>query len=230
MSNDLIKAFGGSLPQEFNPSTLLEAAARLPQTGDKPYMMFRDGEWSFGVDHAEVDEEKDVWAINPNSYQFGLIEWCEGQAGGEILVPAGMDYSVADVPRKYEDEPEARISPQVAVDMMCVGGSYVGQQVNFKTSTRGGTSALNNLANDIARQYKQDEDNIVPIIKLESDSYVHKKYNRKTYVPILALQFWDNLQFKKAQKKYGAFVDEKPSKDDEPKQVTRQRGRRVRSN
>jgi hypothetical protein len=227
---DLIKAFGGSLPQGFDPATLLEAAARLPQTGDKPYMMFRDGEWSFGVDHAEVDED-DLWAINPNSYQFGLIEWCEGQAGGEILVPAGMEYSVAEVPRKFQDEPEARISPQVAVDMMCVAGNYRGQQVNYKTSTRGGTSVLNNLANDIARQYKNDDESIVPVVKLESDSYIHKKFNRKTYVPVLSLQFWDNLQFKKAQKKYGSFGDEpKDLLEDEPKQVTRQRGRRVRSN
>jgi hypothetical protein len=115
--------------------------------------------------------------------------------------------------------------------MMCVAGNYRGQQVNYKTSTRGGTSVLNNLANDIVRQYKNDDERIVPVVKLESDSYIHKKFNRKTYVPVLSLQFWDNLQFKKAQKKYGSFGDEpKDLLEDEPKQVTRQRGRRVRSN
>lgn len=229
MSNDLIKAFGDSLPAQFNPNALLEATSRLPTTGDKPYLMFKDGEWSFGVDHAEVDED-DVWAVNPNSFQFGLIEWCEGQAGGEILVPAGMDYSPADVARKFPDEPEARLSPQIAVDMLAVGGNYVGQQVNFKSSTRGGTSALNNLAKDIAGRYQSDPESIVPVVRLYSDSYVHKKYNRKTYVPIIEILFWDDMEFTKARKKFGEIESpsEKPdAKQEEPEPARRRR--RVRN-
>ena len=229
MSNDIVSAFGGSLPETFNPNALLNAAARLPQTGDKPYLVFRDGEWTFGVEQAEIDPENDVWAINPNSFMFGLIEWCESTAGGEILVPAGQDYSPADVPRKFEDDPESRVVPQVACDLYCVSGNYPGQQVNYKTSTRGGTSVLNKMAKMIAAQYAVDQQNIVPIVTLDSDSYIHKKYNRKTYVPIMALAFWDDMEFSKATKKFGAVDGDAEEPAPEPKAATRQRGRRVRS-
>lgn len=214
MSNDsqaLAKAFGGgdNLPTAFSPKALMQSTAAIPKSSDKPYLIFKDGEWTFGVDAAEI-EDGAIWAVNPHSFMFGLIEWLDSEPGGEILVPAGTAYSVNDLVLKHDPEdPDHRIAPQIAVNLFCTNGTDKGLQVHFKTSTRGGVDALNGLAMAIAKQGQQDNENIVALVKLSSSHYMHKKYKRKTYVPVIELIEFVGFDYMDSDK----IEEEKPKKE-----------------
>lgn len=192
--NDIVKAFGGNLPAaNFDATQLQQAASRVPTAIDHPYLVFKDGEWSYGIEQVEVTEDE-LWAINPASFMFGLMEWDDSVPGGEILVPPGVAYSEADVPQKFPNSEDQRIVAQIAANLYCVSGENEGQEVYYKTSTRGGVSALNSFAVQIAKQAKDDPAKIVPVVHLKSDSYMHKKYKRKTYVPVIELSHWDDAE------------------------------------
>jgi len=195
-SKEIQSAFGGAdnMPANFNPQALMKSTAALPKTSNKPFLSFRDGEWTFGADHAEV-EEGSLWAVNPNSFMFGLIEWCDSKAGAELMVPAGTKYSAEDLNLQFDpDDEDHRIAPQVSIDLYCVTGDDEGLEVNFKTSTRGGTDVINDLAIKIAKQAASNPDQPVAIISLEESSYRHKKYGKK-YVPIFKLEDFDDYEF-----------------------------------
>jgi len=204
MTNELQKAFGGSMPTTFDPASLMQSTAKLPVSSDKPYLSFKDGEWTYGSEMAEV-ESKSLWAVNPNSFHFGLVEWCDGTVGAEILVPAGTNYSIKDLELEFDpNDPKVKehsVGPHIAVDLYCTTGDDEDVQVQFKTSTRGGVDALNKLAQKISKQAIDDPDNVVALITLESSSYMHKKYRRKTYAPILNIKSFDNFELSGLKKK-----------------------------
>lgn len=221
MSNDnenaLTEAFGGAknLPTAFSPQALMQSTAAIPKTTDKPYLVFKDGEWTFGQDAAECDPDA-VWAVNPHSFHFGLIEWLDSVAGGEILVPAGTPYRADELVCQLDtSNPDHRIVPQIAVDLYCCNGDDEGLQVCFKTSTRGGVDALNKLAQAIAKQGVEDPDRIVAIVSLGESSYMHKKYKRKTYVPILDLVRFDDFELSETR---GDAGEEEGGEEEEAQQ------------
>ena len=133
--NAIVEAFGGNLPTEFDPTALMQSTANLPASTDKPYLTFKDGEWTYGAEANECDPSS-LWAVNPVSFKFGYIEWLDSKAGGELLVPMGQPYSQSDLVLQFDPEnTDHRIAPQIAVELMCLSGDDEGLEVLYKTST-----------------------------------------------------------------------------------------------
>ncbi len=188
-----LAAFDAQCP--FDPVALKRSADAFDANGANDYLSFRDGRWEHGADRIELSGSS-RWAVNPHSFKFGLMEWYNGEAGAELMVPAGVAYATGDLERRYcnpDDPTQHRISPQISVDVKCVGGENEGLQLTYKTSTKGGVDALNKLAQDIAGQGVRDADHIVAVVTLSTEHYTHRKHKRKTYVPVFNIHYFDNM-------------------------------------
>lgn len=200
--NEISKIFGGEVPAIFDPNALMQSSNALPQSSDKPFLTFKDGEWTFGAEHAEI-EKGGLWAVNPNSFKFGFVEWFEGEAGGEYLVGVGQPYSVDDLKLEFDSEhPDHQIAPAIGVEFLCIGGADENVEVYFKTSTKGGVDAVNKLALQIAKNSIANPEKPIAVISFDSSSYMHKKYKRKTYTPVLNIDGftdWEFSDYKKSE-------------------------------
>lgn len=206
----IMAAFGGgdNMPTAFSPQALIQSSAKIPKTSDKPFLTFSDGDWTYGASQDEVDLTA-LWAVNPRSFMFGLMEWCDGKPGGEVCVPMGTPYNADDVTFKHDPEhPKWNLAPQIGAIFVCLTGADKGLTVLYKTSTRGGVDALNGLAEKIGKQTMSDTpENYVPVVMLEFSTYQHKKYGKK-WVPILNVQGWDDEDLSTTLEALAA--DEKP--------------------
>ncbi len=179
----------------FDPQALMRSADAFDAGSRNDYLSFRDGCWVYGADRIELSE-RSLWAVNPHSFQFGLMEWYNGEAGAELMVPAGVPYSVNELALQFcnpDDATQHRISPQISADVKCVSGENEGLQLTYKTSTKGGVDALNTLAQSIAGQGVANANLIVAIVTLTATHYLHRKHKRKTYVPVFKINHFDNL-------------------------------------
>ncbi len=179
----------------FDPQALMRSAEAFDACSRNDYLSFRDGIWMYGADRVELCE-RSLWAVNPYSFKFGLMEWYNGEAGAELMVPAGVPYTVEDLSMQYcnpDDPSQHRISPQISVDIKCVSGEEKNLQLTYKTSTKGGVDALNNLAQSIAGQGVADASLIVAVVNLTASHYMHRKHKRRTYVPVFKINNFTTL-------------------------------------
>ena len=80
---------------------------------------------------------------------------------------------------------------QMTVNMKCVSGADAGLEVVFKTATDGGIKAVVGLIDTVRDRFNGGEHGgkVVPIVRLEKDSYPHPQYGR-TWVPVLPIEDW----------------------------------------
>lgn len=171
---------------------LVEARQRsATEDGDFQFMkMLKDGIWQYGADEIEV-EEGSKWAVNPHSFMEGFIAWDENEVAGEEMAPmvGGHPVRLSDLPRV-----DGRgWQKQVAFQLVCTSGEDEGTQVVFKSSSKGGRKAVTKLINDIIEQIGKDPKNIVPVVRLEQDSYKHKTYG-KIYTPVFSIVEWTSFE------------------------------------
>lgn len=161
---------------------------RLEQ-GEVPFLrLLKEGLWVYGADDIEV-QPGSLWAANPTSLMDGFCAWGDSELLGEEMQPMTsptplLASQMADVGAPWKR--------QIAVQMVCLNGEDQGQAVLYKTSSKGGLKAASGLIDAIIEQIELGSSDIVPIMKLETDSYKHKKYG-KIYTPVLDIAEWRSL-------------------------------------
>jgi hypothetical protein len=158
----------------------------------RPLMQFKsreNGTWMFGKNRTVV-EEGSLWAFNPTGFMWGYV--CFGAdkrivPGGEVLVSVGQDKpDLAKLPDKGFPWTEQR-----AVNVKCVSGIDAGVEAVFKINTYGGIQAIDGLIDTVRDRINgnQHDNKVVPIARLEKDSYPHKQYAR-VWFPVLTIADW----------------------------------------
>jgi hypothetical protein len=151
----------------------------------------RDGGWIYGSDNVEPEVGSE-WAINPYSLQHGYIAWgANADLLGEVMVPIGQAR-----PAKSElpNHGEFSWNDQFSCDLFCLSGEDEGQQVIYKPSSVGGRRAMSELMKKLSARINEVgvEGDIVPVVKLETQSYNHKQYG-KIYNPVLEVVRWVSI-------------------------------------
>jgi hypothetical protein len=197
MTNEVTNRAAGALAALGNlKSGLANVQAAIPVAGGEPILrMGRDGIWLYGQDNIEVEDGSE-WAANPLSLKHGYICWKKIPEGskekpeklGEVLVSM---YDAKPVKTSLPDygHPWAE---QTSITFKCLNGTDEGTQVDYKPSSVGGSNAMAELISEIMAQLDKDPAHPVPVIALESDSYMHPQY-KKTYVPILKIVRWISM-------------------------------------
>lgn len=200
MSTDLktTSAAGGALAALGNlKQGLQNVQQHIPDARGLPFLkMERDGAWVYGQDNVEV-EEGSLWAVNPLTFKHGFINWKKRPDGskekpellGEVMVPMHQSPPHKESLPVYE---QGEWTDCISVQMACVSGEDKGQQVSFKTNSKGGLGALKDLLGAIIARPDGDI-HVVPVLQLASDSYANKTYGGKTYFPVLAPESWASL-------------------------------------
>lgn len=164
----------------------------IPQTGDAFLRLLKDGGWVYGAENIEV-EDGSTWAVNPLSLRHGWVSWTDhknqkNEVAGEVMVPMTaplpLQTDLRDTGWKWDQ--------QVAFQLKCMSGEDTGEQTLYKTVSVGGMNAVAKLVSDIMAQLDKDPEHPVPIVRLLSDSYLHKVYG-KTYVPVFKIVGWATM-------------------------------------
>jgi hypothetical protein len=147
--------------------------------------MNRSGEWSYGQDNTEVQQGSE-WAVNPMSLEAGFVAW--GTGGGK---PLGKNLrTILGPPVLMSELPAvgAEWSELVAFKLRCLNGDDAGMEAAFETNSFGGRSAFAELVRLLKAQIDLDASRLIPIIRLESDSY-RNQYGL-IFNPIFAVARW----------------------------------------
>lgn len=193
----------------------METVSRSDGTAKKSglFMKFSKGEYFFGTDQIEP-EEGSLWAVNPNSFVHGYQAWGDGQLLGEVMV--GMreapvskssleEHTYTDPDSKKEVV--ARWQAIRGFDLVCVEGDDEGTACTIAGTSLGLTKAVSALIAEVMEHLKEDPSTPVPLVKLESNSYKHKKYG-KIHTPEFPVVKWADLT-----------ATEVPDDEDEPDEV-----------
>ena len=168
----------------------LRAVTARPTTTGKPFLrLARHGAWIYGSEGTETDYAS-KWAVNPYSARNGYISWGDSEVLAEHMSPVNKpDVDIHTIPEPVGHE---KWDYQLGVDMACVSGPDLGQEVSYSTTSVGGLRGLTKLLSDIATQVEDGTDAIVPVLTLELDSYKHKKYG-KVYTPEFKVHDWATM-------------------------------------
>jgi len=156
-------------------------------TGTVNYMKFNKGEWLFGVDNDEVDDDE-IMAVNPASFTIGWQGWQDGSPVNGPVVP---------ISRRGELPAEADLDPIPAGDMngwgKQLGVSFRSLEdqtpLQFNTTSYGGKQAITKLMKEVGEGLKAHIEAPVALVKLSSDNYPHKKYG-KVWTPVITIVGW----------------------------------------
>jgi hypothetical protein len=216
-----------NLPANMNALvTSLETATTSvsQQSGSEPFLrLLKSGEWVYGGDDIDV-EKSSKWAVNPNSFALGFQAW---STGGEL---AGEEIALVSEPpvlKSQLDDVGAEWKPIIACQLVCLSGEDAKQAVLFKTSSKGGIKALNDLMKDLVNRIKNPDAKgcYVPVVDLLTDNYKHKTYGR-IYTPVLKITEWveeANVDATEPQVTIEAEPEPEPVVEPKPKR-TRRRG------
>lgn len=156
--------------------------------GTDPFMkLARDGVWCFGQDNIELPEGTKV-LINANTLSHGWVSWEDGRPAGETMVSmlAAAPPPAAELP----DAPGEPWQPQVGVLAVIMDGKHKGTQVAYKGTSQGMLQAFGDLVEEIAERVDSgEEEELNPLVALETSHYSHKKYGR-IYKPVLTTVGW----------------------------------------
>lgn len=194
--------------------------------GDFDYLkLTKSGEWVHGADEDEISSQS-VFIVDTNSFVTGYQAWGDGELLGEIIRPI----TEGAVSRQELDDVGAEWKPLIGCQMTCVEGADDGLQLLYKTTSKGGIKAVNNLMKEIVKQSQSNHNGcLTPEIELVTDSYKHKKYG-KIFTPVLNVIGWCSHDFnddvKPAQKAPEPVVEEEPVQVEEPQAEPTVRRRR----
>ena len=231
--NEIVKNGAGQLPASvLAMQGLANSVAELgaaPGTGEQYMKMTRSGDFVFGVDEIEV-EENSHWAINPTAFLHGWICWgteaqgTSGQMLGEIMAPAtGPLPAQTSLPDKPGDWKK-----QVAISLRCMDGEDEGVQCVFNTNSIGGLKAYGALVGAVVARVNEGEAACVPVVTLSSSFYNHKnKTYGKIYTPEFKIQKWITLDgLGEADEEVAEEAPAKAKAEPEEKAPARRRRRR----
>ena len=191
---DVVKfSTGGALvdPNSLRSALQVATTERPNAGGALPFLrLTKAGEWVYGPENVEVEEDS-RWAIHPGSFQHGYCAWDDGELLGDVMVPLNVPRpTFAELPPLTDTD--ATWDEQVSFMLACTSGEDAGQQVLFKTSSRGGRTAWSDVATAILAQLDRDASRPAPIVTLTASSYRHKKYGT-VYTPTFEIVGWSGL-------------------------------------
>lgn len=200
--NDLVTFGGGlGLPSRENLAKNLAASAQaIPVSAGGAQFLKMDkgnGEWVFGQEET-LAEEGSLWAVNPASMMHGWVAWDTDSGGApvqEIMVSINRPLpATGSLPPLGTGKTGKQLEyqQQRSVQIVCIEGEDKGTVCEYKQSSVGAMKLFAEFTNALLAQLENDPDHIVAVIKLESDSYKHKKYGR-IYNPVWPVQEWRAL-------------------------------------
>jgi hypothetical protein len=188
--NDIVKFKGAALPAKGLGANLRSAIMRAKDTvgvvGNTPFLRLTKGtgEWVYGAQNTDV-EDNSLWAVNPSSFMVGFIAWKGGRPVGKKMRP------ISATPVTIDELPDvgADWDVNVGFSLQCVYGEDKDTVVEYTANSYGGKKAYNDLLTALFKQAEVDELNIVAIVELKSDFYIHPEWG-KTYNPIFEVKKW----------------------------------------
>jgi len=183
---------GGALTSLAALSTALNNLDMSGVVGRSLMQMLRlkrdgNGTWVYGQQEIEPDKNS-LWAANVLSFRRGYI--CFNDANkvvGERLTPITQPMPVVtELP-----DHGFKWNEQWAVNLKCLNGTDAGVEVVYKPTTVGGIQAVAGLIEAVRDRLNggQHDGKIVPVMRLEKDSYQHSQYGR-VWTPLLAVVDW----------------------------------------
>lgn len=189
-------------------SALSNVAATLPTSGGDPYLRLqKDGTWVYGQENTEI-EPGSTWAVNIFSIEHGYSCWTDhpkdpktgkqpkNEKVGEVMVGASQ---AKPVKTTLPDHSPWEWRDQVSVQIKGYEGEDAGTELLYNTTALGGTNAIKGLIDAIQKQLVDDIAHPVPIVELQSDSYVHGTWG-KTYFPVFEIVGWMSVEGAEAVK------------------------------
>jgi hypothetical protein len=186
---------GGALTSQAALEALSTALNKVNTTAfggwlGKLLMSFKSregGDWRYGPKQTNV-EEGSQWAANPLTFEHGHVCFSDDKKRlGERMVSVGQPISAV------EDLPDLGFpwQGQWAVNLKCTTGIDAGTEVVFKTTTDGGRQTILGLIDKVRNRLNdgQHDGKVVPILRLDRDSYQHMKYGR-VWTPVLTIIEW----------------------------------------
>lgn len=182
--------------------SLNNMATAAPRVGGEYQFLKMDkgnGDWVYGQEETVVEDEA-LWAVNPNSLEYGYIAWPPESASdrepeGEVMVPITRPLpDVANLRTKHPggETTGAGWQYQQSVVIVCINGEDEGTICQYKQSSAGSQKLFKALTDAVAGQLAEGSDAIVPIVRLKSDSYKHKKWGR-IFNPIWEIVEWRTM-------------------------------------
>lgn len=227
---ELVKFSGGGtglMSRDDLARSLNNVSTVAPRVGGEFQYLKMDkgnGDWVYGQEETLV-EEGALWAVNPNSLEYGYISWDGNQqVEGEVMVPISRPLPAVNTLR-VKDSPDGQPTGQngwqyqQSVVLVCINGEDEGTVCQYKQSSVGSQKLFKSLVDSIMAQVSKGSDAIVPIIKMKSDSYKHKKYGR-IYNPLFEVVEWRTMDDTSAPDE--AAAEEPEAK--EPERAPRTRG------
>lgn len=162
--------------------------------GDAAYLSFSKGEWAYGREKRALDLDTS-WLVHPASFFHGYICWRDGNIFAERIVPAGAPLPAeTSLPEPPEPKPDSDDQDgyqyQLGFKCVCIEGSHKELQLTFKIASVGGTGAVQKLFEDFDARLGEAEaletETVFPIVRFDTDSYMHKKRG-KIWVPVIEI-------------------------------------------
>ncbi len=202
---ELVKFAGsgtGLMSREDLAASLNRSAVSMPRVGGEYEFLKMDkgnGDWLYGQEETVVEEDS-LWAVNPASFEYGYIAWppessANREPEGEVMVSISRPLPNQNTLRtRHEDGATtgAGWQYQQSVVMVCISGEDEGTAVQYKQSSVGANKAFKSLTDAVSGQLQKGSDAIVPIVKMKSDSYKHKKWGR-IFNPIFEIVEWRTM-------------------------------------
>lgn len=207
-------------------SGLAQVRAAIPASvGGTPLLrLLKDGQWVVGSEDTVLKSGTEVIA-NPLSFQSGYSCWTNrapGQGKNELMgeemwginsvKPPASSLPVHHDPRTQD---LCQWKDLMSVDLKVLDGALAGQQILYKASSVGGTRVLSALLDAIMAKIDTGSEYVFPILSVQSDSYQHNSYGR-TYVPVLEVVGWADMQGREEDGDAPVAVDTKVKADAAP--------------
>jgi hypothetical protein len=172
-----------------------EVASRAHITGHL-LRFTKHGEWKYGQDMDELPENTRLLAYLPG-LKRGWVKWADGAPTRHIVGLVAEGYTpppreeLGDMDESEWSELNGRpIDPWQATNYMIMLDDE-GEFYTFVTSSKGGLSAVGELATNFGKHRRMKPDEI-PVVELRARSYQHKDYG-ETFAPVLKLVGWAKI-------------------------------------
>jgi hypothetical protein len=152
-----------------------------------PLMQFksRGGRWGYGRKQT-VPEEGSLWAVNIRTFRWGWVAFPDGKA-----VERMVSVSLPMPPRAELPDTGAPWNECWGVNLKCIGGADAGVEVTNNATTVGGIQVVAGLIDEVRDRFNggQHDGKVVPIVRLEKDSYQHPQHGR-IWTPATPIVDW----------------------------------------
>jgi len=201
-----IVKFGGAgtglMSRDDLAKSLNNIATAAPRVGGEYQFLKMEkgtGDWVYGQEETVV-EDGALWAVNPNSLEYGYIAWPPEESKsrepeGEVMVPINRPLPLQSSLRTRNPDGETTgrgWQYQQSVVLVCINGEDEGTVCQYKQSSVGSQKMFKTLIDAIGDQVKKGSDAIVPIVSLKAAPYKHDKYG-KIINPVWDIVEWRTM-------------------------------------